>query len=1104
MTVIASNRKAYFIFIFVLFIFQTVVCQLYYKNHEGNIYGPFPEEQIQEWWSAGYFSGGATTIHLESLTRPPNLDVLVARSPRDGFCALKDYFPVHDDQTWSESGASYDTNSYDTSSYDSNELQYDQNINQGYYKESSSKKPKSLFSSLTSLTKKTAATLFQQKSLSLRKQQTSTSTTTSSYNPNEDDEWAQVVDSSSDSNADYSSAIGSSSSSSSSSNEFPIDNEGNDDEFAFKSSSTTTTSTTISSGYMEDVGNDDDMVMGAPPRGSGSVAGSGSGSQRTLLPPPPLTSGVEQKHQDYYSTMPDSTSTSIGQKKIPKQNPMYNEDENVQMNEMWPEEFPEEESSIEGMGVTMRKPSKVLLPYRITIQIIRMISIVLSPFMIVFRLLLPLPLRISVRTLPLILGHIIPQTILAVIIRLIECIIFPINMILISNLFGYLLTEEAKTTFEKYSKTTSSSTSSTSTPIPQSERINTNNENSHSSQDSSSTSTSSSTIPPSLLSSEESNDLDSNTDSNSDTDSSVLESEESPVSDSEFQEMLTYIASGIQKKLRVFTMLAIVPFIISNVAMLSEMYMMNIPPPAANEDSNSNSGSERSAKNNIQDDAKRIRNDQIRYMDDILSGKMTTSVSEFIERWTLTPVIRRIREDLMKTMTMTTENASNNDKGGVVGVGGGGDVFISMLGESRRTVWTTGVCVATVVSLAVCLSELGRIGFQLNLNLLPDDNGVVRGSLVHRLLIRLFEMISRYTSMSSLSLSSTSTNAIHKMNIIIIGAVILSWPINSWTRFLSTRQHMEHGVSAATTILLREECKKRKDEEDKMKLLRHSKNVPEGWTTDGPDPRAGVQFNGVTVQDNGRVVLQDVSVSFPSGCITVVVGRAPASGKSSLLRTIWGDGTLHVVRGEVSIRGRPVGEWDKRALRERMSMLKEEEERLWLPAAILAGLFGMARDRDDPTHIERQRRAVEASGAAIVFDSLPYGANSFLSASTTLNPAQWRCLEICRALCEVHKDIMLLDCPLSYESESQEADIFRALRASLRRDQSIVMTCNRFASAIHADRVVVMSRGSVVQQGTYAQLISQPGPFRDELMPPPRVFPTTTATASATQSFQNF
>ena len=47
----------------------------------------------------------------------------------------------------------------------------------------------------------------------------------------------------------------------------------------------------------------------------------------------------------------------------------------------------------------------------------------------------------------------------------------------------------------------------------------------------------------------------------------------------------------------------------------------------------------------------------------------------------------------------------------------------------------------------------------------------------------------------------------------------------------------------------------------------------------------------------------------------------------------------------------------------------------------------------------------------------------------------------------------------------------------------VVLTSSRFGTAVHADRVLVMLDGKIKQEGTYSELISRPGPFRDQLSP---------------------
>ena len=105
-------------------------------------------------------------------------------------------------------------------------------------------------------------------------------------------------------------------------------------------------------------------------------------------------------------------------------------------------------------------------------------------------------------------------------------------------------------------------------------------------------------------------------------------------------------------------------------------------------------------------------------------------------------------------------------------------------------------------------------------------------------------------------------------------------------------------------------------------------------------------------------------------------------------------------------------------------------------------------------------------------------------------------MSLSRALRSLHRDIILLEGPCDQLSEAQERSFFQLLRAEVGssgtseglegkgKGKVVIITASRFATALHADRVIVMLDGRVGQEGTHKELISQPGPFRDQLFPP--------------------
>ena len=89
------------------------------------------------------------------------------------------------------------------------------------------------------------------------------------------------------------------------------------------------------------------------------------------------------------------------------------------------------------------------------------------------------------------------------------------------------------------------------------------------------------------------------------------------------------------------------------------------------------------------------------------------------------------------------------------------------------------------------------------------------------------------------------------------------------------------------------------------------------------------------------------------------------------------------------------------------------------------------------------------------------------------------------------KEIVLLDCPTASLSESQEKKLFQFLRSEISAQTApsstaasgkvVIVTSNRFSTAVYADNIIVVANGRILQEGTYNDLISCPGPFRDQL-----------------------
>jgi len=94
--------------------------------------------------------------------------------------------------------------------------------------------------------------------------------------------------------------------------------------------------------------------------------------------------------------------------------------------------------------------------------------------------------------------------------------------------------------------------------------------------------------------------------------------------------------------------------------------------------------------------------------------------------------------------------------------------------------------------------------------------------------------------------------------------------------------------------------------------------------------------------------------------------------------------------------------------------------------------------------------------------------------ATTFSERQRQRLLIARALAR-QPVVLLLDEATSALDNATQAQVHRSLE---KLDLTCVIVAHRLSTIMHADQIVVLDGGRIVQQGAYAELSVKPGPFR--------------------------
>ncbi|WP_164416057.1 NHLP bacteriocin export ABC transporter permease/ATPase subunit [Streptomyces salinarius] len=209
---------------------------------------------------------------------------------------------------------------------------------------------------------------------------------------------------------------------------------------------------------------------------------------------------------------------------------------------------------------------------------------------------------------------------------------------------------------------------------------------------------------------------------------------------------------------------------------------------------------------------------------------------------------------------------------------------------------------------------------------------------------------------------------------------------------------------------------------------------------------------------DGPVVLDDLSLTVHPGEFVAVVG-ASGSGKSTLLRLLLGFETP--LSGSVLYDGQDLAELDVSAVRRQCGVVLQNGA---LQAGdILANIVGTSGHTLDDAWA-----AAEMTGLADDIRAMPMGMNTVLSEGTnTLSGGQRQRLMIARALVARPRLVFFDEATSALDNPTQGlvAESTRRLNATR------VVIAHRLSTVVDADRIVVMDRGRIVQQGTYEELI---------------------------------
>lgn len=226
-----------------------------------------------------------------------------------------------------------------------------------------------------------------------------------------------------------------------------------------------------------------------------------------------------------------------------------------------------------------------------------------------------------------------------------------------------------------------------------------------------------------------------------------------------------------------------------------------------------------------------------------------------------------------------------------------------------------------------------------------------------------------------------------------------------------------------------------------------------------------LKYDIKSFQYSDEETLRDIHFALEKGQTLGLVGQT-GSGKTTLIKLLLRE--YNVTEGSISLNGHPIENYRLKDLRQLIGYVPQDQ--FLFATSILENVrFG-----NPDLSVEAVQKATKLSHVYEDILAMPDGFNTLIGEKgVSLSGGQKQRLAMSRAMV-LNPEILILDDSLSAVDAKTEFAIIENLKDT-RKDKTTIITAHRLSAVVHADIILVMQNGRIIERGRHEDLIQNNG-----------------------------